>query len=96
MPAAARGVEPLCELVADLDQHVVVRRVLLHHRGVGPPVHHDVRRTVLGHHVEDPRVGQPSGDVVDQHGAGLERGPGDLVAHRVHRDRRRRPRPAPG
>ena len=64
-----------------------------HHRGVAAPVHHDVRRTVLGHDVEDPRVGQPAGDVVDQDRPGLESRPGDLVPHRVHRDRRRR-RPA--
>ena len=64
--------------------------------GVGAPVHHDVRRPVLGHDLEDPRVGQAAGHVVDQHGTRLERGRGDLVAHRVDGDGDARRRPAPG
>ena len=40
-------------------------------------------------------VGQPAGDVVDQHGAGLDGRVGDLGAHGVDGDQRRRRRRAP-
>ena len=59
-----------------------------HVRGVGAPVHGDVRRSTPGDDVQDLRVREAAGDVVDQHRARVEGGVGHLRAHRVHGDDR--------
>ena len=66
-PGGLDRVEPLAQLAAyGLDDAVgpVVGEVA-HPVGVGAPVHRDVGRLAAGDDVEDPRVGEPAGDVVD-------------------------------
>src|SRR5690606_7614809 len=82
----ARRLEALGELAAyAVDDAALVggEGVGLHVVGVGTPVHGDVDGAGLGDHVEDPRVGQSTADVVDDPGPGGDSGDGDLGAHRV-------------
>ena len=60
-------VEPLAQLTAYAADDAVglVVGEVAHPVGVGPPVHRDVGRVAAGDDVEDRRVGEAAGDVVD-------------------------------
>ena len=69
--------------------------VPLHLLGVRPPVHQHVGDAEPGDRRQHLVVGQPAGDVVDQHRAGRDGRRRDRGAHGVHRDHARPRRPAP-
>ena len=89
--------DPLGQLVAHVGDHaarVVVRRVLLHAVAVGAPVHRDVRRARLRRPRRASRgSARPPETSLTIAAPASTRGRGDLGAHRVDRDRRRRRRP---
>ena len=88
IPAASRRGDPLLQPQIDLDQHVVVARIVLHHLGRALVVHQDdrdvERRRDLGRTLV---IGQRR-DVVDHPRAGLDRCRHDVGLAGVGRDRR--------
>ena len=88
MPGVLRGRDPLLEPQIDLDQHVVVARVVLHRLRRALVVHqHDRHRRGRDHAGRAVVVGQRR-DVVDHSRAGLDRRRHDVGLARVDRHRR--------
>ena len=81
------GGDPLLQPEIDLDQHVVVARVVLHPLGRALVVHQDDRHAERGDDARRAVVVGQRRDVVDHPRAGLERGRHDVSLARVDRHR---------
>src|ERR1019366_9545041 len=85
-PPGAQVGHAFAQRVADVTDHVVVHRTVLHRVGVSTPVHHHERHPGGGHDPCHVGVGQTSADVVHDGGTRLNGLPCDRSPHGVDRD----------